>query len=944
MQTATDLKPGKLITLRNREWVVLPSNDKDILNVKPLGGTADESTSIYLPFGFKNEKIEEYRFPMPQAKDVGDFESARLLYNAIRLSFREASGPFRSIAKLNFTPRAYQMVPLIMALKQEYPIRLFIADDVGIGKTIESLMVVREMIDRGVIKRFAIICLPHLCDQWAKELMEKFGIEATIFTSGNAAKLRRQAPITEDPLHYYPYQIISIDYIKSVQNAAHFVDGCPEMVIVDEIHTCADDGTGKRQLRHKLIQKIAQKPNQHLLLLSATPHSGKPDQFKSILGLLNEKFLYLDLSNSSEADRKELAKYYVQRRREDIKSWTGKNVKQETSFPTRESYELDYNLSASYLEIQKEIMKLASLIVKDGANKKSRISYWTALGLVRGVMSSPKAGMAMLEKRSELFIEDDEFVDVSINQEDIDNPVIEDDYNLGNDNLNTELITKETINDSHWAKLKELSKKLNDIDLKNEDAKVNELVRVIKEWMKSDHYPIVYCRYIKTAEYLHTKLSTIFDNKISVNLITSQDPEEVRRDKVIELTHQTKKILIATDCMSEGINLQEAFNAVIHYDLPWNPNRLEQREGRVDRYGQSSSTIKTGLLYGKNNPMDGVVLNVLLLKAREIKRAIGISVPFPENNQSIMETVTKAILLKQGDDKIVQLSLFSDDEISKASETVDKAYKKIEDIEKVSRSIFTQHSIKAQDIDNDLDEAIRLIGDMKSVESFVIMGLRKLGGQVQETSLGYKLYKTGLPSSFHHLFPSEEMLVCFDTPIPQGYRYLPRNHEIVDHLCQTLIAEATDLEEKPQRKVTNVSVIKTSSVKELTITVLLLRARNVIESAATKHQIVAEELMLWGYKGAPEDNNFINEEQCLELLQSLPEAEVPMAQRRDMMELAIEDIANNTEMINDIARSRAINLVEAHDRFRVAVKGKQYQVVEPILPMDVMGIFILMPK
>jgi superfamily II DNA/RNA helicase len=102
---------------------------------------------------------------------------------------------------------------------------------------------------------------------------------------------------------------------------------------------------------------------------------------------------------------------------------------------------------------------------------------------------------------------------------------------------------------------------------------------------------------------------------------------------------------VATDCMSEGINLQELFTAVIHYDLPWNPNRLEQREGRVDRFGQSAPVVKTALLYGEDNPMDGIVLRVLLQKAREIKKAIGISVPFPENNQSIMQTVTKVLYL-----------------------------------------------------------------------------------------------------------------------------------------------------------------------------------------------------------------------------------------------------------------------------------------------------------
>jgi superfamily II DNA or RNA helicase len=943
-----ELKPGKLIKARGREWVVLPSDDKQILNIKPLGGSVQESTSIFLPFDFANEKIEEVYFPLPSKDLIGDFTSANLLYNAIRLSFREASGPFRCLGKLNFTPRAYQMIPLIMALKQVGPVRLFIADDVGIGKTVESLMIVRELLDRGMIKKFAVICLPHLCDQWASEINQKFGLEAVVFTSGNAAKLRRQVPINQNPLEYYPYQVVSIDYMKSVQNTTHFVSGCPEMVIVDEIHTCADDGTGKKQMRHNLISKISDKPKQNLILLSATPHSGKPDQFKSILGLIDPKFKALDLGNSTQEQRKELALHYVQRRRADIIKWTGNHVKQETSFPERDSIEVEYELSPEYLNIQSEIMQLArQIVVGDKQNKNSKLPFWTALGLVRGVMSSPSAGLSMLDKRAEKISEIEEvFIDtVDIeNDAEIHNPVLEDDFNMLADTAYNYLISKETINDGQWTKLKDIAKKLVIIDEQNKDTKVNVLIKLISDWLKQGFHPIIYCRYINTAEYLYKKLKIEFNNKVYVTLITSLDPDEVRRDKVSNLKEHDKRILVATDCMSEGINLQESFNAIIHYDLPWNPNRLEQREGRVDRFGQSSSTVKTALIYAKNNPMDGIVFKVLLQKAREIKKSIGISVPFPENNQSIMETVTKAILFKEEKPSdATQLSLFSDDELTVANTNIDAAYKKIADIENVSRSIFAQHSIKANDIDKDLDEAIRLIGDIDSVESFVVGAIRQLGGDIKVIDGGYMLYRTGLPMALQSLLSSEKLLISFTTPPLPGFMYMARNHPITEQLCQVLIDMTLNQDDVNIKKVARCSVIKTSAVKETT-TILFLRARNVIESLATKHQIVAEELMLWGYIGEPKENNWLDEEQCLVLLKSTPEEEVAKAVKRQMIEIALEDVSENKELINTIARARAEHLVEAHDRFRVAVKGKTYQVVEPVLPMDVMGIYVLMSK
>ena len=166
-------QPGSLVKLRNRECVVMPSSDKDLLIVKPLGGSDEETTGIFLPLAFSDEIPVGAEFPYPASKDIGNYTTANLLYNAARLSFRNVSGPFRCIGKLSFRPRSYQLVPLVMSLKQKF-VRLLIADDVGVGKTIEALLIVRELLDRGEIKRFAVVCLPHLCEQWQQELKDKF--------------------------------------------------------------------------------------------------------------------------------------------------------------------------------------------------------------------------------------------------------------------------------------------------------------------------------------------------------------------------------------------------------------------------------------------------------------------------------------------------------------------------------------------------------------------------------------------------------------------------------------------------------------------------------------------------------------------------------------------------------------------------------------------------
>ena len=129
--------------------------------------------------------------------------------------------------------------------------------------------------------------------------------------------------------------------------------------------------------------------------------------------------------------------------------------------------------------------------------------------------------------------------------------------------------------------------------------------------------------------------------------ITSHDgDDEVRAAKLNDITTETPRILVATDCLSEGINLQDKFNAALHYDLPWNPNRLEQREGRVDRYGQTSTVVKTIRYFSPDSAIDGIVLDVLLNKAREIHKALGTYVPVPEESETVTEALLNALFMR----------------------------------------------------------------------------------------------------------------------------------------------------------------------------------------------------------------------------------------------------------------------------------------------------------
>ena len=937
-----EFRPGSLVHARNRDWVVLPSSDKDLLLLKPLGGSEDEITGIYLPLRFKEDELKSAEFSLPTKEDIGDISSAKTLYNASRLSFRNGAGPFRSIGKLSFRPRSYQMVPLIMALRQNGPLRLLIADDVGVGKTIEALLILKELLERGEINRFAVIALPHLCEQWQTELKEKFGIDAVIIRSNTQARLDREIPGDTSVYDYYPYQVISIDYIKSENRREVFIQECPDFVIVDEAHTCSkpSGSHSAQQQRHYLINRLSQKKNQNLVLLTATPHSGKQEEFSSLLTLINSDYANLDLPTASQEQKQKLAKQFVQRRRADIEKW----LDEDTPFPERDAGEFAYELSKEYAEFYEFILEFALGLtqVDDESPWKKRVRYWTALGLLRGVMSSPAAGIEMLKSRASKL---DEIVEPEIDS----NPLMDEDYGYEKDYSPTQVIEKTEWTDKEKRRLTQLADLLSNLQSFDYDYKAAYTLEIIKDWLVENYNPVIFCRFIATANYLGALITPELhkiDPAIDVQVVTSEDPDEVRKSRIEGMDKSKKRVLIATDCLSEGINLQDLFTAVLHYDLPWNPNRLEQREGRVDRFGQRNKMVQAYLLYGTDNPIDGVVLKVLLRKVREIRKSIGISLPFPEDSQSLMDAVLQAVLLQsKSRPSTRQLQLdFGESEVVREKEIIaTKAIDKAADREKLSRSIFAQHAIKANEIEQDLKQTDEAIGDPKAVEVFVIQALDELlGVQVNSDKKGFIIFTVNLPEVLKTNLPNgQQIKVSFKSPTPEGYYYLGRNHPFVEQLCQYLLANSInhDIKNGPARA----AVIKSKEV-EIKTTLLLFRVRNVIEEKQGGKQIVDEEMLMWGYRGMTSKPDALDEDEVKYLMEEIrATGELSNEARTDFLENELNQLDLIKNEFDQIALKRTEILIEAHERFRKVLGGSRFKAVEPILPMDLMGLYILLP-
>lgn len=345
-------------------------------------------------------------FALPDPDRPGDFHASRRLRDAVRLGFRASAGPFRSFARISVEPRPYQLVPLLMALRLD-PVRLLLADDVGIGKTVEAGLIARELLDRGEITSFTVLCPPHLAEQWQSELRDKFHIEAVVVLPGTVARLERGHPITESLFLRHPFTIVSTDYIKSDRRRADFLTVCPPLVIVDEAHTCAHSQSkrGGKHLRYQLLQALVKDEKRHLLLVTATPHSGDEGAFRSLLTLLKPEFADLPevlTGDENKHQREALARHFIQRKRADVVHY----LDSDTPFPTRdEGDDLVYRLSSDYQQLFSDVMSYSRTVLHDAGRygeHQKRVRWWAILSLLRSLGSSPAAAYAALTNRATL--------------------------------------------------------------------------------------------------------------------------------------------------------------------------------------------------------------------------------------------------------------------------------------------------------------------------------------------------------------------------------------------------------------------------------------------------------------------------------------------------------------------------------------------------------------
>lgn len=913
---SVNFAPGDLVHARGREWVALPSADDGTLRLRPLSG-AEADVQLIDP-ALERQPVRPARFALPTIEETSTQEGARLLWQALRISLRRGAGPFRSAARLGFEPRAYQLVPLLMALRLD-PIRLLVADDVGIGKTIEAGLILRELIDRGEADRFAILCPPHLVDQWTDELHSKFDLDAVAVTAASAARLERGLPASQTLFDAHRYTVVSLDYIKAERRRDSFARSCPALVIVDEAHACV--GTHQsRQQRFELLKRLAEDKTRHLILLTATPHSGDEAAFDRLLGLLDEAFGAGSLE--TEANRVLLARHFVQRRRIDI---TGKDWGEDRAFPRHETTERPYDLTPAHQAFHDAVLDYCLGVVEGaGANEnRRRLAFWGTLALMRCVGSSPAAAASALRNR---LAADADRLEVQIFDEDAEE----------NDAIDVEP-TSGLEQDAALIALVAQAERLS----KGDDPKIEAVTKVLKPLIAEGANPVVFCRFIATAEHVADALRKTFP-KLRVEAVTGELTADERRSRVESMAEAEHRLLVATDCLSEGINLQTLFDSVIHYDLSWNPTRHQQREGRVDRFGQPAKLVRSVLLFSPQSSIDGAVLEVILRKAEQIRRATGVTVPLPEERGAVTGALMNAVLLRKGRSR--QLSL--DFNFAGDTQKIEAIWRDAEEGERRSRARFAQNTIRPEEVKPEWQRWRDLLGSPADVRLFVERAMSRFDAALEAGKSGaVRAHVAALPPALRERLAARNLegsvRIGFEEPVPAGTEMVTRSHPLPATLAEMLLEGALDPTPGSVPSVGRAGSWPSTAVKTVT-TVATLRLRyKLVVRARRESMLLAEEAatIAWDATGAILPTGVIQT-----FLDQPAAADLAPAARQRLLSKAVDQTTSMLEgPIAVFARERAKALAEDHARVRAAVPGSARVTVEPVLPADVIGLYVLAP-
>lgn len=611
---------GQLVDVRYRRYVVTDVSGSTTPGAKSahlisLSSVEDDAIGEELQVLWELElgaRVYE-KAALPEPTGFDDPARLKAFLNAVRWGAisqaddRSLQSPFRSGIDIE----EYQLDPLVRALRMPR-VNLLIADDVGLGKTIEAGLVIQEMILRHRIRSVFIVCPASIQIQWKNQMRDKFGLEFRIIDSEFMKEFRRKRGVRANPFSHFPRLITSVDYFKRERPFRLFRETLPaagepiyprryDLLIVDEAHNVSPEGGGNYATdsdRTQAVRDIA--PHfEHKLFLTATPHNGYPESFSALLELVdNQRF-----ARGIRADRKQLETVMVRRMKEELK------IRPDGSrrFADREIATLEVSYSAEEKTAHKELREYSAAIRKKSKEGGGRLGTEFVLKLLKKrLFSSPAAFLTTLEKhikslsggakpapspallRKKLREIDEDYADDELFEDAVNNAV-----GVATDTV--EKLTKDQ------ATLLEGLRRFGQKFEGRADSKAEKLISWLKEHIKpngswSNERVLIFTEYRTTQKWLQTLLSSsgLADQGRLLVMYGGMDDEERERIKAAFQDNPERssvRILLATDAASEGIDLQAHCSKLIHYEIPWNPIRMEQRNGRLDRHGQKADKV-----------------------------------------------------------------------------------------------------------------------------------------------------------------------------------------------------------------------------------------------------------------------------------------------------------------------------------------------------------------
>jgi superfamily II DNA or RNA helicase len=576
--------------LRNREWPVL----------YPL------------------EAVEPDELPPLALERIGRDARFRLLHDAFLLTLAPPPSALVAAGRSRIRFELYQQIPALRMLSLPRP-RILNASDVGLGKTVETGIALRELITRRRGGRILIVCPSGIADQWRDEMADKFGLHFKVFDRDGVHAVKKSIELGANPWATEPRIIASFDYLKRREGAFREVQNVRFNVIVcDEVHHLADNTSGDDiSDRHRLAQWIA-RASDALMLLSATPHSGYDESFASLLNLIEPTLV----TDTKDMSYKHYGRYLVRHLKRHIKKPDGTPL----FVPADESKPIPVALTPAEAAVHSAVTKQAATLDEQAEKLKAERDRY-ALRLVATILRKRAASSLAALRET-----------VANRLENLEHEAEE--VELRRDHLRS-LRKGETIPDedlkqlerdvhrSYLARIRSVGKVLRAIETEMEDlldlqgllakcpteteSKAEALLAELQSIHRDepDEKVIIFSEYSATVFWLAGFLGR---HGYGDRLLTFEGSlSGADRQKTLARFQSPDAILlVSTDAASEGLNLQSQCRRVIHYELPFNPNRMLQRQGRVDRYGQERA-CQFGFLYAKDT-YEGEVLARLFKK------------------------------------------------------------------------------------------------------------------------------------------------------------------------------------------------------------------------------------------------------------------------------------------------------------------------------------------